>query len=282
MKTLIIGASGFSGKELTKIITGKKLLLSRNINFSPLTDAEIINCDLVDYIKIAEVIKNHKPQEIFHLAGIFSNNYDVDYELNVKGTKNLLESVKEFSIKSKILLVGSAAEYGLIKQEQCPIDENCELSAHSVYGLTKIFQKSLMDYYVNVHSLNIVMARPFNLYGKGISERLFIGKVYQGIEKIKKGLSNEISLGNLDSERDYISVTDAVQHFVKIMKKGNKGEVYNVACGFPTKTETILRHILKQENIDFNVVKSNTRPAQANDSDIIYADINKLKKLYDK
>ena len=64
------------------------------------------------------------------------------------------------------------------------------------------------------------------------------------------------------------------------MEKGVKGEVYNVGSGFPTKTKDILNKILKEEKLDFSIIKSNMRPVLKDDSDCIYSNINKLKQLY--
>lgn len=280
MSILITGSSGFTGKELIKFIPEKKILLSRSYINSNEENKVFLNCDLTDFDQISRIIEKYKPKQIFHLAGSFSNDYNIDYDNNVKATKNILDSVNKYSNQTRVLLIGSAAEYGLLNKENCPVKEDFILTPNSSYGITKIFQKNLMDYYVKTHSLDIVMARPFNLYGKGISSKLFIGKVYDEIEKIKNGISKEISLGNLKAKRDYIDIKIAVQHYIKIMEKGVPGEVYNVGSGIPIKIEMLLRNILIEENISFNVVKSNLFEVKENDSDIIYADLHKLKQLY--
>ena len=279
MTTLVTGASGFSGKYLVDVILGDKVLLSRTLTD---TVANTVKCDLLDSQNIRDVIENIKPEKLYHLAGSFSNDYSQDASLNVAATKNILESVKNVSPHTRVLLIGSAAEYGLVSSDQCPIDEEFPLRACNVYGLTKIYQKYLMDYYVNVFSLDIVMARPFNLYGRNISQKLFIGKVYNEIEKLKNGATQKITLGNLSSRRDYIHIEEAVEHYIKIMECGKKGEIYNVGRGVPTKTGDILKSILQDENIDESVVNSDMRDLQDNDSDCIYADISKLRGLYNE
>ena len=282
MTVLITGATGFSGSCLDKAIKGNKLLLARTIPDVAAATMDYIQCDLLDIESINKVIKDKQPEKIFHIAGSFTNDYETDFKANVTITKNILDAVKNFSPSSRVLLVGSAAEYGLLSNENSPVSELSPLRPFNIYGLTKINQKALMDYYINSFSLNIVMARPFNLYGKGISSRLFIGKVYEEIESLKSGNISEISLGNLDAQRDYISIEDAVQHYIRIMDKGVAGEVYNVASGKPTKIKNMLNKILDEENIDLSVVKANTRTVQANDSDIIFADISKLEGLYNE
>jgi nucleoside-diphosphate-sugar epimerase len=282
MTVLITGAAGFTGSYLAKAIKGNKVLVTRATPIGSSTNKDFIQCDLSDTESVNRVIKSIQPENIFHIAGSFTNDYEKDFSGNVTVTKNILDAVKEFSPSSRVLLIGSAAEYGLISNEDSPIEESSPLRPFNIYGLTKINQKIMMDYYVNAFSLDIVMARPFNLYGKGISPRLFIGKVYQEIESLKKGVISEISLGNLEAERDYISIEDAVQHYIKVMEKGATGEVYNIANGKPTKIRDILSEILKEEKLDLSVVKANTRTVQANDSDIIFADISKLKGLYNE
>lgn len=282
MTVLITGATGFSGSCLDKAIKGNKILLARAKPGVILSEEGYVECDLLDSERVNQIIREKKPEKIFHLAGSFTNDYETDFKANVTITKNILDAVKEYSPSSRVLLVGSAAEYGLISKEDCPVDECSLLRPFNIYGLTKINQKVLMDYYVNSFSLNIVMVRPFNLYGKGISSRLFIGKVYQDIELLKKGDISEILLGNLDSQRDYISIEDAVKHYVKVMEDGAAGEVYNVASGRPIKIKDILNKMLDEEGLESSVVKANSRAEHANDSDIIFADISKLEGLYDE
>lgn len=282
MTVLITGAAGFSGACLSKVIKGNKLLLTRTVSENQVESGEYIQCDLSDLDGVNKLIKDTQPTNIFHIAGSFTNDYETDFKANVAITKNILDAVKEFSPSSRILLVGSAAEYGLLSKENSPVNEFSALRPFNIYGLTKINQKVLMDYYVNAFSLDIVMARPFNLYGKGISSKLFIGKVYHQIELLKAGEISQISLGNLDAQRDYISIENAVHHYIKIMEKGVSGHIYNVASGKPTRIKDILIKILNEESLDLSVVKANTRAMQANDSDIIFADIAKLEGLYNE
>ena len=108
--------------------------------------------------------------------------------LIIEGVKKKWPQYK-FAKKSRVLLVGSSAEYGNIEEGESPISELHPLNPTSIYGLTKIFQTHLMRLYVELHGLDIVMARVFNLNGKGISDKLFIGSLYKQIKDFK---SNKI------------------------------------------------------------------------------------------
>lgn len=280
MTTIITGAFGFTGKYLVKAIQCKAISVSRPHKEKIEPHNDVIMCDLLDTLSVNSLIKKYQPKCIYHLAGSYTQNYDKDYDSNVVTTKNILNAVKEFSPKSRILLIGSAAEYGTLKNKDCPVNEESELKPFNVYGLTKIYQKSLMDYYINQFSLNILMARPFNLFGRNAPDSLFIGSLYKQIDLFKSGKIHKISLGNLESKRDYICVKDAVKHYIKIMEVGKSGQVYNVGTGKPTLTKDFLKIILDEEGLDLSCIKPNDRPIKANDSSVVYADISKLQKLY--
>ena len=136
-----------------------------------------------------------------------------------------------------------------------------------------------MKLYVELHGLDVVMARVFNLNGKGISDKLFIGNLYKQIKDFKSNKIKEILLGNINNERDYISVNNAVIAYKKIMKNGKTGEIYNVGSGKPEKIECILNQILKEEEISENFVKTNCKINTKYDVKTIFANIKKLKKL---
>ncbi len=275
---LVTGSEGFTGKVLLSLLknNGAKVF---STGLSQKVDKFYYQCDLANEKCVINMIEEINPDEIYHLAGSFSNDFYIDLESNLITTRNILESVYKLRKKSRILLIGSSAEYGSIKQGDNPISELHSLNPTSMYGLTKIFQTYLMKLYVELHGLDVVMARVFNLNGKGISDKLFIGNLYKQIKDLKSNKIKEILLGNINNERDYISVNNAVIAYKKIMKNGITGEIYNVGSGKPEKIECVLNQILKEEEISKNVVKTNCKPNMKYDVKTIFANINKLKKL---
>jgi GDP-4-dehydro-6-deoxy-D-mannose reductase len=281
MNILITGALGFGGRKLNKVLGEKGSFEIFASDIRPNDNAaNYWCCDLLDFKSVNELLLKIKPSCIYHLAGTFSNEYGKDYAANVLATKNVLEAVGNMKKDCRIMLVGSAAEYGMVVRGDNPIKESRALCPVSVYGLTKVYQTFLMQYYLNAFNLDIVMARPFNIFGRGISNKLFVGKVYQQIQLLKDNEIDKIVLGNLDNERDYISIDKAIEHYMTIMLYGRRGEVYNVGSGVPVQTKTILKKILEEENIDKSHVET-TKIDRDNIYDVsqIYADINKLKGL---
>lgn len=276
LKILITGANGFSAGNMLKILPPQKGLVLTDIKGTK----NVTACDLADFDQTLALIKKTKPDRIYHFSGSFTNNYLHDYKCNVLTTKNILDSILQLKLTTRVLLIGSSAEYGLVKPKDNPIAETQPLKPVSIYGLTKSYQSLLMSTYVQLYNLDVVMARTFNLLGKNMSPALFIGNVYKQIEQYRSGQIENITLGNLRNKRDYITIEQAVGYYQLIMEKGRSGEVYNVGSGQSIKMEALLKAILKQEKISFAVVKTQNN-LNHNKLDIkdIRADISKLKGL---
>lgn len=281
MKILITGALGFTAKHLIELIAKKpehELFLS---DWAPGGFENILNCDLTQKISVEELIFKIKPERIYHLAGSFTNNYDIDYSVNVLSTKNILDSLLKFSFSSRVLLIGSAAEYGFIKADDNPVSEDHPLRPCRIHGLCKAYQTDLMNFYYRLYKMDIVMARTFNLYGdnKRISKLLFIGHVCEQIEKIKKGEIDKIFVGNLDGKRDYIDVREAVKYYEKVIELGKPGEVYNVGSGRAISMRDLLGLLLEESGLSMKVVSKSLFIPDKTDIPEICADLRKIKGL---
>ncbi len=280
MRVLITGASGFTARHLVKLLSDEprqELYLTGRMTKG---GNDIYACDLTEPGSALTLVKRVKPQQIYHLAGSFSNEYETDYKTNVVATKNLLEAIVNLKLDCRVLLVGSAAEYGYVNARDNPINENHPLRPITIYGLTKAYQSKLMHFYHWAHSLDLVMARTFNLLGKGMSERLFVGHVDAQIGQLIRGERTKIVVGNLHSRRDYINVTDAVTHYRTIINQGSAGEIYNVGSGKPIKMLELLATILGQVGLGMEVVEQiGQAAATRNDVPEVFADISKLRQL---
>lgn len=280
MRILITGASGFSAKYLIPSLSARA---DAELFFTDFNRCEVKNwhaCDLTDFNSVLSLMKTIKPDRVFHLAGSFTNNYSCDYNSNVLTTKNLLDSILDVKRSCRLLLIGSCAEYGKIRKPGKPVSEKEPLNPLSVYGLTKAFQSHLMKFYFLTHKSDVVMARTFNLYGEGISNKLFAGKLYEQINEYKTGKITRIILGNLHNKRDYIHIEDAVEYYLIIMNYGLAGEVYNVGSGKSKKTSELLEDILAENGIPVEAVEAR-KDLFLNKTDIggICADNAKLLRL---
>ena len=293
MKILVTGSNGFSARHLLRYLKGRDYwdIYCAGVK-TPRDDppqgggglgdpkANFVQCDLTYEDDVVKLIECVMPDRIFHLAGKFTNDFKVDYAANVLSSRNLLESVKRAKRTCRILLVGSSAEYGLVPPEDNPVKEDHPLQPISIYGLTKAYQTYLGRYYFAVHKMDVVAARPFNLLGRGVSRQLFVGHVYEQIDAYRSGRIARVSVGNLESRRDYIPVEDAVRAYALIMERGVSGEIYNVGTGASIQIRTLLQQILQENGLGMDVVEEQNSTSN-NKSEVsdLFADVTKLRAL---
>jgi nucleoside-diphosphate-sugar epimerase len=280
MKILVTGAKGFSSRYLIKLLKQSR---GAELYF---TDLQIGNeqnwykCDLTEYPSVFKMMTAIKPDQVYNLAGTFSNDYEIDYKANVLAVKNILDCLLNSKLNFRVLLVGSSAEYGLVQEADNPIKETQKLNPVSIYGLTKVYQTFLMRSYRTMYDLDIVMVRPFNLLGRGMSEQLFVGRIEKVIRAYQAGEIKKIKVGNLEARRDYISISEAIEDYELVMTAGTSGEVYNVGKGSSIKMRDLLRDIMREYGMDMSIVEEIRAPLKnkMNVSEI-YADTTKLKLL---
>jgi GDP-4-dehydro-6-deoxy-D-mannose reductase len=166
----------------------------------------------------------------------------------------------------------------MIQPNENPIPETHILNPVSIYGLTKALQTQIFEFYAK-KEMNIFLARIFNLLDKNISDKLLVGKVHNICKKIQNKELTYLELGNLESQRDYISTKEAAKMLFNIIEKGKKGEVYNVGSGKPIMIKELVKNILDEYNLDFSVVKIKDFSTKY-DVPSIYADIQKYQQLF--
>jgi len=226
VKALVTGAGGFSGRRLVAQLGAEAVAVTR------------ADCDLSDAVAVRALLARIRPERIYHLAGTFSNVPEEDYCSNVLTSRNLLEAAADLGLGCRLLLVGSAAEYGPVGPGEGPIDERRPLRPTSVYGLSKVCQTLLMR--AGAPGVEIVMARTFNLVGAGASPALLVGRVGAWVAG---GAPGRLQLGRLDDVRDYLPVDDGVAAYRRIMAHGRDGEVYNVGSGRPTLVRDLVAEL---------------------------------------
>jgi nucleoside-diphosphate-sugar epimerase len=275
MKTVLVtGSTGALGRAVIRRLNkdGNYNIIATSRN----SDDGGAQLDITDHARLAAIIGREKPELILHLAATFVNDFDEAYAVNVEASRQLLETVRQSAMKTRVLLIGSAAEYGVIKPEENPIREDHVLHPVSVYGLTKAWQTQLAGYYASC-GVDVVVARVFNLEGGNLSQRLFIGRLQKQIDEVLAGKQSVIELGPLDATRDYISIDEAAVQILAIAKHGESAQVYNVASGIPVTMREVLTRYLKKNKLDISLVHESASLSQriGYDVPVIYADMKK-------
>ncbi len=280
MKVLITGANGGLARSVISEFksTGYSITLTGRQNHNA---QNYIPCNLTDADAVTNLVCNVKPNLVLHLAGSFENNLTKDIAVNSLSAAHIAEALLKNDNNARLVLIGSAAEYGQVCPDENPIAEEHPLRPVSVYGLTKTMQTNIGLFYAASGKLDVVIARIFNIYGDGFSERLFIGRATQQITEYKQGKIQELVFGNLAAKRDYITAKKAAMLLKLVAEKGESGTVYNIGEGQPIQMLNLLQKMLDDANISNAPVVQQTvgnRPAVI-DIPSIYADISRVEEL---
>jgi len=221
-----------------------------------------------------------RPEVIFHAAGSFSGDLDTDLTINAWSARWLLEAILGEGLSTRVVLIASAAEYGRVAPQDSPIPESRVLAPVSVYGFSKATQTLLATHYASQRRADVVVARLFNLFAEGMSTRLFVGRMQLQIREYLRGERQRIETGNLDSERDYINVAEAVNQLRLIADDGCSGQIYHVASGRPVRMRELLARMLSEAGLDMNiVVDGSSHVGPGYDVPLIYANMDKTRSL---
>ena len=293
---LITGGTGFAGSHLVERLLTLGFTNVHVTSFGSsnsyvqtlLSENNIHKVNLTDKEAVFELIKKIKPEQIYHLAAISEVGKSFDEASKIISNNtilqlNLLESVKELSPETRILIVGSALEYDFInhipKGREQKVNEKHPLGPANPYGVSKVAQDLLGLSYHYSYGLDIVRVRPFNHIGERQAPGFVVSDFARQIMKCKMANGKcEILVGNLKATRDFTDVKDVVKAYILVMQNGRAGEVYNIGSARGYSMEKILKMLIKLSGSNVKVIidKEKFRPL---DVPKIIADNRKIVSL---
>ncbi len=243
----------------------------------------ILECDLKNARLMEKIIQNVEPKYIFHFGAqplvIPSWEDPVNtIETNVIGTINVFEPIKKFSIKTRVIVACTSAEYGTTTELNHPLKETDPLLAVHPYGISKIATELLARQYFLNFGIEIINLRFFNQTGPrkvGDACADFTSK----IAMIELGLSEPIiEVGNLNPYRDFTDIKDSLQAIWLTATKGKAGETYNICSSRKIQIRKILNVALSFSKKEIEVRENTPRKLRTSDEDVIVGDNSKIKK----
>ncbi|MBC2856157.1 SDR family NAD(P)-dependent oxidoreductase [Cetobacterium sp. 2A] len=252
-KILITGATGFIGANLARRLLKEdyevNILTRETSNMWRLKDIYLNlvdwKVDLNEREKLKNIIKKIRPDYIIHLAiyGGRPNEKDTKkiMESNLQGTINLVDACKEINYKI-FINTGSSSEYGKKDKPMREIDI-CEPT--NIYGIAKVGATLYCNYIANRDNKNIGTLRLFSPFGDYEDK----GRLFPDI--IVNALKNkDIELANPNSVRDFISIQETIDLYLKIIKENLniKGEIFNCAYGEQHSVEYVANKIIEITN----------------------------------
>jgi UDP-glucose 4-epimerase len=233
----ITGAGGFIGKHLIRklLLSEKNPIICIDKYFAEQFCEEfgdrVIMClgDLNDLTFIQHIFNDYSPNYIYHLAGLknrtnryeeFKNSMDVNYY----STLNLLQAVVNNQDLKKIVMIGTAEEYGDITS---PFNEDSRENPTSAYGLSKLAATKLSKIFYREFDVPVVVIRPTIAYGPGQGMEMFIPSMINALCKNEKFLMTKG-----EQLRDIIYIDDLIValHLAAI-NDDSTGTIINVGSG---------------------------------------------------
>ena len=297
MNILITGGAGYIGSHIAEklvqqkyqvviidnLITGYKRLINKKSVF--------FKSDINNKKNLFKIIKRYKIQTIIHLAAYLNvsdaeKNKKKYYKNNVMGTKTILETCKNNSVKN-FIFSSSCSVYGNVNGA---VSEERKLKPSGYYAQTKLQAEKLVIKYSKKYKLKFGILRYFNV--AGASETGKCGEIEKShghliknlaIQSLKKKpqikiYGNDYKTKDGTCVRDYIHVSDLTNiHLKSLEYLNNKKKSFTLNCGYGKgysvkEIVNIFKKIKKRTIVTY----SKRRPG---DVDKVYANNSKIKKI---
>jgi GDPmannose 4,6-dehydratase len=222
MKAIIFGASGQDGHYLNHLCRLKGIEpvgVSRSGNW--------IRGDVSNYEQVEELVKDHQPVFIFHVAAISTTRHDVLFENHAAistGTLNILEAVKRHCPTSRVFITGSGLQF---KNSGRPISENDEFDANSAYSMARIHSVYAARYY-RALGLRVYVGYLFHHESPFRKENHVSKMIALAVQRIGLGSSETIEVGDLSVEKEWTFAGDVARGIITLIEQD---EVFEAAIG---------------------------------------------------
>lgn len=280
-KIVVTGVNGFVGKHLVRELTANNL--------------EVIGVDRADSAdsKISGLLHSYlsadlsqqwpetgKVDAVIHLAGLAAVGPSfVDpqayIEVNSAIMTNMAEYFLKLGSKARLIVVSSGAIYS--PDQPMPLSEDSVIGYTSPYAVSKVLVENQCAYYRN-RGLQCIVARPFNHIGPGQRPGFLLPDLCEQLKKAG-ATSEQISVGNLKTKRDYTDVRDVVRAYRLLATVPSlANNTYNICSGVSHSGEELLatlKSATKTSDIAVVFDQSKVRP---NDPENIVGDNSRLQQ----
>jgi GDP-4-dehydro-6-deoxy-D-mannose reductase len=204
--------------------------------------------DITDPAGVRDVVERHRPDAVYHLAAVthIGASWDAPldvFRINAEGTLNVLSACNAAGV-DRVLVVGSADEYGAVRPEDLPLSEDAPLRPLTPYGASKVAAEYLALQAFLGDGLATIRVRAFNHTGRSQPDRFMIPGLARRIAAAEREGRKEIPVGSLEPVRDFTNVEDVVVAYRLLVERGEPGEVYNVCSGVGHSVAQVAEHLL--------------------------------------
>jgi GDP-4-dehydro-6-deoxy-D-mannose reductase len=296
-RVLVTGAAGFAGSHLLDLLVADGVHAAGAIGPpTSVTPTHIIawsrpgghaprallgvtwrEVDLLDRTSVRDALADAHPDLVYHCGGAAHvgqswRSTAPTYRINVLGTHHLMDGLRRLQIAARVVVTGSASVYA---PSTTAMDERHPLMPSSPYALSKLAQEMVaLD---EGPALEVVVARSFNHFGPRQEPAFVASGFARRIADIETGRwAPEISVGNLDAQRDLTDVRDTVRAYRLMAERGRSGQVYNICSGQAISIRTLLERLLARAIVPI-AVRTDAARYRPNDQPVVLGNGNRIR-----
>jgi len=250
MNFVVTGGAGFIGNHLTRH------LIEKNYQVTVIDDVSIetlenfgdlkkeVGFQKINILHFEDLRKAFRNVDgVFHQAALTDvqesfRKPNVYYDVNVRGTENILKIAEEFNFK--VIFASSASVYG--NPKKIPIKETADRKPLNPYGITKLECEKLAEKY-SKRGNQVITLRYFNVFGKAQTSS-YAGVITRFLENIKNKVAPEI-YGNGSQTRDFIYVDNILGANLSAMKSDIGNGFFNIGTGIKTSIKDLANLMIK-------------------------------------
>ena len=240
--------------------------------------------DVLDFSSLCKIISSIKPDEIYNLAA--QSHVKISYDIplftiqtNALGAANVLEATRLFAPNAKFYQASSSEMFGNNVEEDGSQNENTPMQPVSPYGCTKLFAYSLVRNYRRAYKMFASNGILFNHGSPRRGSNFVTNKVVKTAVQIKKGLANELILGNMDSYRDWGHSKDYTKAMHLILNHKEPDD-FIIATGQTHCVRDLCKYVFNALDMDYKkYVKQDPKFMRPEELKYLKGDSSKSRKI---
>jgi GDPmannose 4,6-dehydratase len=262
-RALITGITGQDGSYLAELLLEKGYQVTGVVRRSSapnlwriqhlLDRIELKPADLLDQLSLIRLVDDVRPQELYNLAAMSFVPASWDQpmltgEFNAQGVTRVLEAIRQVDTKIKLYQASSSEMFGKVRE--VPQSEATPFYPRSPYGVSKVYGHYITVNYRESYNLFAVSGILFNHESPRRGVEFVTRKVTDGVARIKLGLAESLSLGNLSACRDWGFAGDYVRA-MWLMLQQSEPDDYVIATGIAHSVEDLVEIAFSRVGLDW-------------------------------
>ena len=295
-RALITGITGQDGLYLSELLLAKGyrvygLIRGQNNPKADLVqavvpDVRLLTGDLTDLSSLVTALSTARPDEVYNLGAISFVAYSWEHahltsEVTGKGVLNMLEAIRlvagEDVWRMRFYQASSSEMFG--KAQAVPQTESTLLWPRSPYGVAKVFGHYMTINYRESYGMHACSGILFNHESPRRGPEFVTRKVSQNVARIALGLQDQMSLGNLDAQRDWGFAGDYVDAMWRMLQQDEPDD-YVVATGVTHSVSELVDAAFRRVGIDDweRYVVQDSRFLRPAEVDLLVGDATKARE----